>query len=85
MAEKVWIIFDGRAHTEDTDDCSVYEAFSSHREPPDDGNPKGYEGDTLEKVKKVRDKDWPDGVIFEYDEEIQKDGQAYIINQRLIG
>jgi hypothetical protein len=84
--EKVWIIYDGRAWSQDTDDCAVYEAFSSHKEPPDEESEfKGYEGDTLEKVKKTRDEEWPDGVIFEYDEEVQENGDKYIVNQTLIG
>ena len=84
--EKVWIIFDGRAWSQDTDDCSVYEAFSSYKEPPDEElDFEGCDGDTIEIVKKTRDKEWPDGVIFEYDEEAQEDGEMHIINQRLIG
>jgi hypothetical protein len=83
--EKVWLILDARAWG-DPDRASVYEAFSSHKEPPDpDSGFKGYEGDTLKKVKKIRKKEWPDGVIFEYDEEIQEDGSMQVVNQRLIG
>lgn len=69
--EKIWLIFDGRARMMDTDDCAVYEAFSSH-----DG--------TLEDVKKQRDKEWKDGVIFEYDEVKGKLGN-HIVKQTLIG
>lgn len=84
--EKVWIIYDGRAWSQDTDDCAVYEAFSSHKEFPDpELSFEGYEGDTLESVKKRRDEEWPDGVIFEYDEEVQEDGAKHIVNQKLIG
>lgn len=68
--QKVWLIFDSRAHVMDTDDCVVYEAFSSYDE-------------TLESVKKALKEDWKDGVAFEYDE-VHKDGVAYIVNQRRI-
>lgn len=83
--EKVWTILDGRAWS-DPDRASVYEAFSSHKEPPDKGMLfKGYGGDTLETVKKNRDKNWKDGVVFEYDELLGDDGVMYAINQKLIG
>lgn len=68
---KVWLILDGRAW-EDPDDASVYCAYSSHDE-------------TLEEVKKDRDDEWPDGVIYEYDEHAGEDGVNYMLNQRLIG
>lgn len=55
MAEKVWIIYDGRAWLGDTDSASVYESFCFS------------EGDTLNKVLKVRNDDWPDGVVYSYD------------------
>lgn len=51
---KVWIIYDGRAWA-NTDKASVYCAYSE------------IEGETLEEVKAERDKEWPDGVIYEYD------------------
>ena len=83
--EKVWLILDGRAW-EDPDRASVYEAFSSHKEPPDpETGYDGYGGDTLEIVKKTRDKEWPDGVIFEYDEEEEENGEIWIVNLKLIG
>lgn len=67
--EKVWLIFDGRARVMDTDDCVVYEAFSSHDE-------------TLKDVHQaIRDR-FEDGVIFEYDEVAEEDGKKYIVNQR---
>ena len=69
---KVWIIFDGRAWTQDTDDCAVYEVFSEPEE-------------NLKDVRRARKERWPDGVIFEYDEEKGKDGENYLVNQRLIG
>ena len=75
--EKAWLILDARAW-EDPDRASVYCAYSSHKE-------EGYEGDTLESVKKERDEEWPDGVVFEYDELKGEDGKTYIINQKLIG
>jgi hypothetical protein len=52
--EKAWITYDERAWTEDTDDCSVIVADSS-------------EENTLEKVQKYRDSDWPNCPIYEYD------------------
>lgn len=66
---KIWLIFDGRAHMLNTDDCTVYEAFSSHN------------GDTLKTVQLIRNKNWKDGVIFEYDE-ATRDNKNYIINER---
>lgn len=83
--EKVWIILDARAW-EDPDKAAVYCAYSSHKEPPDpETETEGHEGDTLELVKKERDEDWPDGVIYEYDDYVGEDGKNYIINQKLIG
>ena len=83
--EKVWLILDARAW-EDPDRASVYEAFSTHKEGPDpDVDYGGYAGDTLEIVKKTRDKDWPDGVIFEYDEEENENGEVWLVNLKLIG
>jgi hypothetical protein len=67
-----WLILDGRAW-DDSDKASVYCAYYSG------------DGDTVESVKKERDEEWPDGVVFEYDELKGDDGQMYIINQRLIG
>lgn len=67
--EKVWIIFDGRARAMDTDDCAVYEVFNSIDE-------------TVEDVHRAIKEDWEDGVIFEYDEVVAKDGKKYIINQK---
>lgn len=69
--EKVWLILDARAW-QDPDDSCVYCAYSSHDE-------------TLEEIKKDRDEEWPDGVIYEYDEFKGVDGVNYMINQRLIG
>ena len=66
--EKFWLIFDGRARMMDTDDCTVYEAFSSHDE-------------TLEDVWKAIGERYKDGVVFEYNE-VTKDGKNYIVNQR---
>ncbi len=68
---KVWLILDSRAW-KDPDRAAVYCAYSEH------------ENETLEDVKKDRDKEWPDGVIFEYDA-VEKEGVDEIINQRLIG
>ena len=83
--EKLWTILDGRAW-DDQDKASVYCAYSTHKEPPDEETEyKGYSGDTLEKVKKERDEEWPDGVVFEYDELAGNDGVMYAINQKLIG
>ena len=83
--EKVWLILDARAW-EDPDAASVYCAFSSHKEGPDpETDFDGYGGDTLEKVKKARDEDWPDGVVFEYDEQEDEDGKIWIVNLKLIG
>ena len=67
---KVWLILDSRAW-EDPDKAAVYCAYSEH------------ENETLEDVKKDRDKEWPDGVIFEYDA-VKRDGKDLIINQRRI-
>ena len=83
--EKLWLILDARAWG-DPDKAAVYCAYSSHKQEPDpELSPEGYEGDTLEKVKKERDEEWPDGVIYEYDEFNGIDGVNYAINQRLIG
>jgi hypothetical protein len=68
---KVWLILDARAW-EDPDAAAVYCAYSSHDEK-------------LEDAKKDRDEEWPDGVIYEYDEHLGEDGVKYMINQRLIG
>lgn len=67
--EKVWIIYDSRARVMDTDDCAVYEAFSSHDE-------------TLEDVHQAIKDRWEDGVIFEYDEIESENGKKYIVNQK---
>lgn len=72
-AKKVWVIYDARAW-ENTDRAVVYEAF--------------YEGhgDTLEGVKKTRDEDWPDGVVYEYTEKILAGKNNRIVeNETLIG
>ena len=69
--QKVWLILDGRAWS-DPDSAAVYCAYSSHDE-------------TLEVVMKDRDEEWPDGVIYEYDDLKGDDGVNYMINQRLIG
>ena len=54
--EKVWVIYDGRAHDSDlVDDSAVYEAFCS------------LDGDTRESVIERRDIEWEDGAIYEYD------------------
>jgi hypothetical protein len=83
--EKVWLILDGRAW-DDPDKASVYCAYSSHKEPPDpETDYGGYDGDTLEHVKKDRDENWPDGVVFEYDEKEDEDGEMWIVNLKLIG
>ena len=68
---KVWLIFDGRARTKNTDDCAVYEAFSGPEE-------------TIEDALKALENDWDDGVLFEYDEVVDKEGKTYIVNQSLI-
>jgi hypothetical protein len=84
--EKVWVIYDGRANTMPTEDCAVYCAYSSEKEEPDEELcPGGFDGYTLEMVKKERDEEWPDGVIFEYDEVKKEDGKNYLDNQTLIG
>lgn len=83
---KIWLILDGRAW-EDPDGAAVYCAYSSHPEPADrigDMKVKPYKGDTLALVKKERDEMWPDGVIYEYDEEKREDAM-YMVNQKLIG
>jgi hypothetical protein len=83
--EKVWTILDARAW-DDPDRASVYEAFSSHKEPADlVTETPAWNGDTLESVKKRRDKEWEDGVIFEYDELLGDDEVTYAINEKLIG
>lgn len=69
--QKVWLIFDSRAHLLDTDNCTVYEVFCTH------------DGDTLKTVQLARNKDWKDGVIFEYDEATSND-KNYIINERKV-
>jgi len=54
--EKVWVIYDGRAHDQDlVDDSSVYVALCAE------------DGYTREKVIAERDEDWEDGAIYEYD------------------
>lgn len=68
---KTWLILDSRAWS-DPDDAICYEAFDS-------------EDDTLESVKAARKERWPDGVIFEYDQEEREDGKTYLVNQTLIG
>ncbi len=70
MSEKVWIIYDERAWTEEPEEASVYESFCSS------------EGDTLKKVIKTRNKDWPGGVVFSYD--VDSDGKT-LINQFMEG
>jgi hypothetical protein len=83
--EKVWLILDGRAW-DDPDKASVYCAYSSEKEPPDEEtNYEGFSGYTLDMVKKERDEDWPDGVIFEYESVTRKDGKPWLENQTLIG
>lgn len=64
--KKVWIIFDGRA-IDNTDDASVYEAMSEE------------DGATREEAIKTRNEDWPDGFVFEYD-----DDNGTLVNQRFI-
>ncbi len=54
--DKVWVIYDGRAHDEDlVDDASVYEALCSEN------------GDTRESAMERRDIEWQDGALYEYD------------------
>jgi hypothetical protein len=73
MSKRAWIIYDGRAWTMPTEDCSVYEAFSSE------------EKDTRQSVLKHRDKEWPDGVVYEYDLVRKADGKDWAENETLIG
>lgn len=48
---RVWVLYDGRAELEDTEDCSILEAFSSRKDLRNGlWNWKGH-----------------DGVLFEYD------------------
>jgi len=75
MKSKMWVIYDNRAYAgADTDNASVYEAFLSE-----------YEGDnrhyTENKVLKIRDENWPEGWVYEY--EIDNDGTY--INEQFIG
>lgn len=69
---KAWLIMDGRGWT-DPDDAAVYESF--------------YEGsgDTRESVLAHRDEEWPDGVVYEYDEIRKADGKDWLENETLIG
>lgn len=69
---KAWLILDGRAW-DDPDRAAVYSSGSEEN------------GETLKDIKKERDEDWPDGVVFEYDLEKREDGKTYMINQTLIG
>ncbi len=69
---KTWIIYDGRAMTMPTDDCAVYEAFCSE------------EGDTRQSVVACRKRDWPDGVVYEYDQVKKKDGLDWLENEQLV-
>lgn len=66
---KVWLILDSRAWIS-PDRAVVYCSYSEEN------------GETLEDVKRDRDSDWPDGVIFEYD---AVECEDEIINQKLIG
>lgn len=76
-----WIIFDGRAWDDDTDNASVYCAYDST-------------DSKLTEVYKDRAEFWEDGVIFEYDQVKIFNGKVkiekgkvvtYIVNQRLLG
>jgi len=67
---RTWLILDSRAHT-DPNGASLYGSFSERG------------GWTAESVTKVRDKEWPDGVVFEYDE-LEKEDGTHLINQRRI-
>lgn len=72
--KKSWLILDGRAW-DDPDRACVYCAYDSTDE-------------NIEQVFADRNSDWPDGVIFEYDQEVKiEKGKVvtYIVNQRLIG
>lgn len=51
---KMWIIYDGRS-IDNTDDASVYVALEEE------------DGETRKSALKIRDEDWPDGFVFEYD------------------
>lgn len=66
---KVYVLYDGRAHTMDTDYCSVIDTAITEREAraiSRDNRANGYCVDAL----------W-----FEYDEETQPDGRVFIVNE----
>jgi len=71
MSEKAWIIYDGRAHSGDTDDACIYVSFSS------------IEGFTRRKVKRYRWKHFRDGAIYEYDV-IKKPDVDELVNETYI-
>ncbi len=75
-----WLILDGRAW-DDPDKACVYCAYDSR-------------DSKLAEVYKDRDEDWPDGVIFEYEQHIKKEYDeklgkdkftTYILNKKLLG